>query len=162
MEEQENTRPETLPEVTAHFVVIVQGTSPHADVVQGLEAVREAVLQAVWRLPEDARLGRTAALVASLDDPESWASHGHGDGRPYWHWWFGYEGGSVTVQRLTGALPSQAEADHLRATLADAVGVLADCAQDLRRLGGMSGGSGGGGGGYVFSAQHRPPARQGG
>ena len=28
-----------------------------------------------------------------------------GDGRPCWHWWFGYEGGSVTVQRLTRPLP---------------------------------------------------------
>lgn len=86
-------------------------------------------------------LGRS---IASLDDPTAWAPHGSGDGRPFWHCWLWYEGSSITVQRLT-ELPSGTTEEHLRSALGDATGVLADLAEDLRKLAGAEGGT------YVFA-----------
>ena len=71
--------------------------------VEGIEGVKETLVRILWTDPERALLEDVAAALASLDEPAAWAAHGAGDGRPYWHWWLGYEGGSVTVQRLTGA-----------------------------------------------------------
>ena len=93
-------------------------------------------------------LEEVAAILASLDEPATWKAHGSGDGRPYWHWWFGYEGGSVTVQRLTEPLPSDLVVDRLRSTLSEVTGVLTDCAEDLRKLTGV------GQGNYVFTRRH--------
>lgn len=134
-------------EATARFVVVAQGAAPEARVVEGLEAVKDAVLRAIWREAGQAALEEAADLAGSLDDPAAWARHGAGDGRPFWHWWLGFEGGSVAVQRLT--------ADPLRATLAECLPALAECGQDLRRLGG-----GIDRGGYVFAARRPPAGRQ--
>ena len=141
---------EIVPEGAARFVVIVQGAKPWAGLAEGIEGVKETLLRVLWNDPAGALLGEVAAVIASLDDPEVWAVHGAGDGLPYWHWWCGYEGGSITVQRLTDPLPLPADAVLLRAALADAIGPLEDCAQDLRRI------AASGGGGYVFG--DRPPA----
>lgn len=135
MEEQTSAPPEAGPEAAAHFVVIVQGTAPRAIVVEGLDGVARAVQEAVLRTPT-AVLQDAAAAIGTLRDPEAWRDHGIGDGRPYWHWWFGYEGSSVTVQRLTEA-PLQDATERLRAALATAISDLADSSRTLRRLGGV-------------------------
>ena len=157
MGEQEAAGQETAPEAAARFVVIIQGTTPKAGVVEGIEGVKEAVLQLLWKEPGLAVLDQVATLLDSLGDPEAWAAHGPGDGRPYWHWWLGYEGGSVTVQRLTEALPPRLDAGLLRSALSDAVGSLAGCAEDLRRLAEPDTD----GGGYVFTPQHATGASSG-
>lgn len=123
-------------EAAAWFVVIIQGPAPRACVVGGIEGVTEAVLRAVWQEPAEAGMDEVAALLAALRDPDAWALHGAGDGRPYWHWWFGGPGGSVTVQRLTEVLPLQERGAVLRGALAEAVHALAGCAQELRQLAG--------------------------
>ncbi len=129
------------------FVVISQGMTPWAGLAEGLDGVKETLLRLLAGDPAEALLGEVAAAIASLDDPAAWAVHGAGDGRPYWHWWHGHEGGSVTVQRLTEATPARADAARLRAALADTVAALTDCAQDLRRL------AGAGEGAYVFRSR---------
>jgi hypothetical protein len=142
MDEQEPLdRPVAAPrEAAARFVVVAQGAVPEARVVEGLEAVKDAVLQAIWREAGQTALEEAAGLAESLDDPEEWARHGTGDGLCYWHWWFGFEGGSVTVQRLTS--------DPLRAALVECIPALAECGRELRRLGGAADR-----GGYVFTAR---------
>jgi len=135
MEEPTSAPPEAIPEAAAHFVVIVQGTSPQAIVVEGLDGVARVVQEAVLGTPT-AVLQDAAAAIGTLHDPEAWRGHGLGDGRPYWHWWFGYEGSSVTVQRLTEA-PLQDTTERLRAALATAISDLADSSRTLRQLGGM-------------------------
>jgi hypothetical protein len=136
-----------VPETAARFVVVVQGVKPWAGLAEGIDGVKETLLRVLWSDPKGALLGEVAAVIASLEDPAVWAAHGAGDGDPYWHWWFGYEGGSVTVQRLTEAAPHRTDSARLRAALAEAIGPLADCAQDLRRLAGQ------GEDGYVFGAR---------
>jgi hypothetical protein len=122
-------------EANSCFVLIIQGTQPWAGVVEGIEGVREALVQILWSDPERALIKDGAAAIASLEDPGAWVAHGSGDGRPYRHWWLGYEGGSVTVQRLTER-PSGITEDHVRSELRDVTGVLTDLAGDLRRLAG--------------------------
>jgi hypothetical protein len=124
-----------IAEAKSCFVLIIQGAQPWAGVVEGIEGVRETLVRVLWTDPERALVQDVAAALASLDAPEAWASHGSGDGRPYWHWWLGYEGGSVTVQRLTErahAIPEK----HLHAAVGDAAQVLTDLAEDLRKLAG--------------------------
>jgi hypothetical protein len=133
-----------IPEAKSCFVLIIQGTLPWAGVVEGIEGVREALLRILWTDPEQALIKDVAAAIASLNDPAAWAPHGSGDGRPFWHWWLGYEEGSITVQRLT-ELPSAATEEHLRFALGDVTGVLADLAEDLRKLAGTGDGT------YVFA-----------
>src|SRR4051812_47160557 len=94
-----------IPEARSRFVLIIQGFPPWAGVVEGIEGVKEALVRILWVDPQQVLLKDVEAAIASLDDPAAWALHGSGDGRPYWHWWLGYEGGSITVQRLT-ELPS--------------------------------------------------------
>ena len=101
-----------IPEAKSCFVLIIQGALPWAGVVEGIEGVREALMRILWTDPEQALIKDVAAAIASLEDPEAWAAHGSGDGRPYWHWWLGYEGGSVTVQRLTER-PSGMTEEHI-------------------------------------------------
>jgi hypothetical protein len=149
MEEQDTSSPEMVAEATAYFAVLVQGNMPRAVVVEGLDGVKQAVLQAVWKTP-DTVLGGAAAAISTLDDPEAWAHHGLGDGRPYWHWWLGYEGGSVTVQRLTEAVPSRDMVGRLRVVVADAIAALTDCKEVLRQFDGR------GLGGYIFTSRFRP------
>ena len=98
------------PEADALFVVTVNGPAARSEVVAGLDGVREAFLRAVWRGSRDAVPDDLGAHLASLDDPEAWAAHGHGDGRPFWHWWLGFGDGSVSVQRVTGPLPADPRA----------------------------------------------------
>ena len=81
---------DAIPEASACFVVVIQGSTPWAGVVESVDGV-EALLQVLWKDPGDAALEEVASLLASLDEPAAWARHGSGDGRPYWHWWFGYE-----------------------------------------------------------------------
>jgi hypothetical protein len=131
----------------AWFVVVSQGAAPRARVVEGLAAVREAVAEAVRACGRHGPAG-VGDLVASLDDPGAWAAHGRGDGLPYWHWWHGWDGGALAVQRLTEAPPAAAAT---RAALDDAVEALSDLARALH------GAVGGGGEGYVFRA--RRPVR---
>src|SRR5690349_8311936 len=100
-----------IAEAKSCFVLIIQGAQPWAGVVEGIEGVRETLVQVFWTDPEQALIQDVAAALASLEDPDAWASHGSGDGRPYWHWWLGYEGGSVTVQRLTER-PSRMTEEH--------------------------------------------------
>jgi hypothetical protein len=134
-----------IPEAAACFALIIQGSTPWTGVVEGIESVKETLLRILWRDPEGAVLGNVASTLGSLDEPAAWAVHGAGDGRPYWHWWVGYEGGSVTVQRLTEPLPSDIAVDRLRSTLDELIGVLVDHAEDLRKL------SGAGNSAYVFA-----------
>ncbi|HUS16729.1 MAG TPA: hypothetical protein VM536_17170 [Chloroflexia bacterium] len=123
------------PEAKSCFVLIIQGSLPWAGVVEGIEGVREALVRILWTDPERALIKDVAVAIASLDDPAAWARHGSGDGRPFWHWWLGYEGGSITVQRLTER-PSATTEEHLRSALGDVTGVLADLAEDIRKLAG--------------------------
>jgi hypothetical protein len=122
------------PEASACFVVIIQGSTPWAGVVENIDGVKEALLRVLWKDPGSVVLEEVTSLLASLDDPIAWATHGSGDGRPFWHWWFGYEGGSVTVQRLTAPLQSDLTMGRLRSTLGEITDVLADCAAELRQL----------------------------
>lgn len=121
-------------EARSYFVVIMQGLAPWAGVAEGIEGVRGALTRIVSNNPEQHLFQEAAAAIASLDDPEAWAVHGSGDGRPFWHWWLGYDGGSVTVQRLTELLPPDTAVYRLRSTLNEVAGVLADVSDDLRRL----------------------------
>ena len=100
----------TAPEAGALFVVTVNGPIARSEVVAGLDGVREAFLQAVWRGPRDAVPDDLGANLASLGDPAAWAAHGRGDGRPFWHWWLGFGDGSVSVQRVTAPLPADPRA----------------------------------------------------
>ncbi|MFC7478013.1 hypothetical protein ACFQS7_26945 [Dankookia sp. GCM10030260] len=118
--------------------------------VEGIEGVREALVRVLWMDPERAMIKNVEAAVASLEDPQAWASHGSGDGRPYWHWWLGYDGGSITVQRLTER-PSGMTGKHLHSAVGDAAQVLTNVAEDLRKLAGAQGR------GYVFA--RRDPAQ---
>jgi hypothetical protein len=145
MEEQTSPPPEASPEAAANFVVIIQGNAPQAVVVEGLDGVARLVQEAVLATPT-AVLQDTAAAIGTLRDPDAWRGHGVGDGRPYWHWWFGYEGSSVTVQRLTAA-PLHDTTGRLRAALAFAISDLADSSRTLRRLGGVPD--------YVFKSRGR-------
>ena len=121
-------------EAKSCFVVIMQGLGPWAGVVEGIEGVREALTRVVCNDPEQHLFQEVATAIASLDHPEAWAVHGSGDGRPFWHWWLGYDGGSVTVQRLTGSLPPDTAVYRLRSTLNEVAGALADVSGELRRL----------------------------
>jgi hypothetical protein len=134
MRERMTPNSEGKPEAVACFVLIIQGSTTWAGVVEGIEGVKEALVRSLWQDPDRAVLEEVAAILASLDEPATWEAHGSGDGRPYWHWWFGYEGGSVTVQRLTEPLPSDLVVERLRSTLSEVTGVLTDCAEDLRKL----------------------------
>ena len=71
------------------FVLIIQGSQPWAGVVDGIEGVKESFVRISRNDPDQMLLLDVAAAIASLDKPEAWAMHGAGDGRPYWHWWFG-------------------------------------------------------------------------
>jgi hypothetical protein len=134
MQERQAPEADGIPEAAACFVVVIQGSTPWAGVAEGIEGVKEALLRILWKDPGGAVLEDVAAVLASLDEPMVWEAHGSGDGRPYWHWWFGYEGGSVTVQRLTEPHPSGTVVDRLRSTLGEITDVLTDCAADLRKL----------------------------
>lgn len=147
MTEQDATDSGTAPEAAARFVIIIQGAAPKAGIVEGIEGVKNALLQHLWKEPGVAVLDQAATLIGSIEDPAAWAVHGSGDGQPFWHWWLGYEGGSVTVQRLTEPLPPRLDAGLLRSAIADAANALAGCAQDLRQLAGQDAG------GYVFTPQ---------
>jgi hypothetical protein len=121
------------PEACAPFVVTVNGPAARSEVVAGLDGVREAFLQAVWRGFRGAAPDDLGAHLASLGDPAAWAAHGRGDGRPFWHWWLGFEDGSVSVQRVTGPLPADPRAAAERAErLRRAAADLAACAAELR------------------------------
>jgi hypothetical protein len=134
------------PEAKSCFVLIIQGSPPWAGVVEGVEGVRAALMRILRTGSDRALVKDAAAAIASLDDPATWAPHGSGDGRPYWHWWLGYEGGSITVQRLTE--PPSALAD-VTGSLAD----LAELAKDLRKLVDAEGGR------YVFARRDPGQAR---
>jgi hypothetical protein len=140
------------PEANSCFVLVIQGTQPWAGVVEGIEGVKEALVRILWTDPQQMLLQDVAEAFASLENPEAWASHGSGDGRPYWHWWLGYEGGSVTVQRLT-EMPSGMKEEHLRSALGDVTRVLTDLAEDLRRLAGAEGSQ------YVFARREPDQVR---
>src|SRR3712207_4389251 len=92
MHEQDEPEVPELPEVQSCFFLIIQGTTSYAGVVEGIDGVKDALIRTLCRDPEHAGLGEVAALLASLDDPAAWLAHGTGDGRPYWHWWVGFEG----------------------------------------------------------------------
>lgn len=133
-------------------MLIIQGALPWAGVVEGIEGVREALARVLRADPQQALVEDAAAAIASLDDPEAWAPHGRGDGRPHWHWWLGYEGGSITVQRLTEQPPGLS-GTPLRAAVGDAAQALTDLAEDLRALAGARGHP------YVFA--RRDPGQAG-
>ena len=122
------------PEAREWFVLIIQGAQPWAGVVQGIEGVKEALTQTLWANSERIPMQDAAAILASLHEPEIWLAHGSGDGRPYWHCWLGYEGGSVTVQRLTKAPQADATTSRLRSALDEIASALSDIAGDLRNL----------------------------
>jgi hypothetical protein len=139
-----------IPEARSCFVLIIQGAQPWAGMVDGIDGVRETLVRVPCTDPERALIQDVASAIASLDDPEAWASHGSGDGRTYWHWWLGYEGGSITVQRLTERPHAMTE-KHLHSAVGDAAQVLNELAEDLRKLAGAQGRQ------YVFA--RRDPAR---
>ncbi|MDO9713357.1 hypothetical protein [Paracraurococcus lichenis] len=134
MQEWAGPEEEGSSEASAHFVMIIQGAMPWAGMVQGIAGVKEALLRILWSDPGTVVLEGAATLLASLDEPKIWAAHGTGDGRPYWHCWFGYEEGSVTIQRLTEPAASDFALGRLRSRLNEIFGVLIDCAADLRKL----------------------------
>lgn len=134
MQEQDGPGTARLPEAGASFVVIVQGTAPWAGVVEGIEGVHDALVRILQGDPDHAVLGEVASRLGALEDPASWRVHGAGDGRPFWHWWFGFEGGSITVQRLTAPLPAAQNLGRVRAVLGELAGMLTAQAEDLRRL----------------------------
>lgn len=139
-EEGEGT---AAPAPDALFVVTVNGPAARSEVVVGLDGVREAFLRAVWRGPRDAAPDDLGAHLASLGDPAAWAAHGRGDGRPFWHWWLGLRDGSISVQRVTGALPAdpraEADAGERAERLRQAAAALAACAAELRVVAGRGG-----------------------
>lgn len=152
MDEKDGLRTDAPPEAAARFVVTIQGEEAVACLVEGIAGVREFLLQRLWTDPGAAVLDEVAAALRSLDEPEAWAVHGRGDGRPFWHWWLGYAGGAVAVQRLTEEPPHHPAEDALRTALADAVGALSECSEALRRLA-----AGAGERGYLFSRHQAPP-----
>ena len=129
-----------VPEASARFVVTINGAAARCELVRGVEGVRDAFLRAVWRGPRDAVPDDLAALAMALDAPAAWAEHGHGDGRPFWHWWTALADGSFSAQRLTVPLPEmareRAEREARTAALQQAASALAECAADLRRAAG--------------------------
>lgn len=135
-------------ETGACFAVILQGAPAWAGVVMGIEGVQEILNRLLLGNLRQMPLKPLVDAVASMDDPSAWAVHGTGDGRPFWHWWLGYEGGSATVQRLTAPLPQGRAVDALRATLGEVTGTLTECARDLRALGKA------GQPDYVFARRH--------
>lgn len=133
------------PEAEAPFLVITNGPRAGAQVVEGIGGVQAAFLRILWSGPRDAVPNDLAALVASIEDPSAWASHGPGngpgDGRPYWHWQAGLPDGSICAQRITEPLPPDpqraAEARRRAAALGKARAGLAECAASLRREAGQ-------------------------
>ena len=126
------------PEAEAPFVVTVNGPAARSEVVAGLDGVREAFLQAVWRGPRNAVPDDLGAHLAALGDPAAWAAHGLGDGRPFWHWWLGLKDGSIAVQRVTGPFPADPRAAAGATERAEqsrrAAAALAACAAELRAV----------------------------
>lgn len=138
-EEKAAAEPEAgAPETDAPFVVTVNGPAARSEVVAGLDGVREAFLRAVWQGPRNAVPDDLDAHLAALGNPAAWAAHGLGDGRPFWHWWLGFEDGSIAVQRVTGPLPADsrtaAEAAGNVERSRRAAAALAACAAELRAL----------------------------
>lgn len=131
MQERDGVEPAGIPEAEAPFVLIVQGAAPWAGVVEGIEGVRDALSRILRGDPERAVLGEVAAILAALGSPATWRAHGEGDGRPFWHLWFGVEGGSVTVQRLTAPLPAAADLGRVRVALGEIAALLAEQAAEM-------------------------------
>jgi hypothetical protein len=125
----------SVPEAEACFTVILQGSMTWAGVVKGVAGVKETLQRLLCRGCNTMPLDQISDALVSMDDQTAWAVHGTGDGRPYWHWWLGYEGGSVTVQRLTAPLCQNQAAGELHATLREVADILAEYARDLRALG---------------------------
>jgi hypothetical protein len=123
-----NTAP---PEAEALFLVTLNGPAASSEVVAGLEGVQDAFLRMLWRDARDSVPEDVAGFLAALADPATWAAHGHGDGRPFWHLWRGFGEGSISVQRIVRALPPDPQAEERRLALRRA---LAECAAALRRL----------------------------
>ncbi len=138
--DEEEAAAAAAPEADAPFVVTVNGPAARSEVVAGLDGVREAFLEAVWRGPRDAVPDDLGTHLASLGDPAAWAAHGRGDGRPFWHWWLGLEEGSISVQRVTAPLPADpraaAGAAERAAHLKRVAAALKACAAELRSAGG--------------------------
>jgi hypothetical protein len=111
------------------FVVIVNGGKARCEIAVGLEGVHDALLRALWSPLGEALPQDLAECLASLQDPAAWIVHGNGDGRPFWHWWAGFGDTSVSVQRLTGAVPS---VPSERVALRTAATALVSCASELR------------------------------
>jgi hypothetical protein len=125
---------DSVPEAEGCFTVILQGSTTWAGVVKGIEGVKETLQRLLFKRCHGMTLEEISDTLVSMADQTAWAEHGIGDGRPYWHWWLGYEGGSVTVQRLTAPLCQDRIVGELRGTLHEVTGILAECARDLRAL----------------------------
>jgi hypothetical protein len=119
-------------EANSLFVVTFNGRAAHSEVVVGLEGVREAILQGIWRDQREAISDELVRQLDSLEDAAVWAAHGDGDGRPFWHFWVGFADGSVAVQRLTMPLPVEQIPSGERQVLREA---LSSCADELRGMG---------------------------
>ncbi|TDG30542.1 hypothetical protein [Paracraurococcus ruber] len=124
---------------TDWFVVIVNGPAARAEVVAGLDGVRDVLLPLVLAGRADAAPDSPAGMLAAIEDPALWAPHGEGDGRPYWHLWVPVEGGSVSVQRLTEPPP---QPERTLARTAELRALLADLQALLRTLSGGRAGPG--------------------
>ena len=126
------------PPPSSLFAVTVNGPNASAEIVRGLEGVREAVLRVVWREGREAIPRDIEGHLARLEDVVAWSDHGVGDGQPYWHWWLGLQDGSVSVQRITAPLPAEparvAEGIECRARLVRAAEELAACGAELRGI----------------------------
>ncbi len=125
------------------FLVTLNGPTSRSEVVPGLDGVRDALLRAVLHGPRDAVPDDLDGRSASLGDPATWAVHGRGDGQPFWHWWTGFEHGSMSAQRITVPI---ATGPHAAAGAAEgasrakqAVASLAACAAELRAIAGPGG-----------------------
>lgn len=130
--------PPPLPQPSSLFAVTVNGPNASAEIVWGLEGVREAVLRVVWRQGRGVIPRDIEGHLERLEDAAAWSDHGVGDGQPYWHWWLGLQDGSVSVQRITAPLPAEparvAEGIGCRARLARATEELVACGAELRRI----------------------------
>ena len=126
---------DSVPEAEACFTVTLQGTTTWAGVVKGIKGAKEALCRLLLEGHNAMSLDGISGALESIDDQTAWTVHGSGDGRPYWHWWLGYEGGSVTVQRLTAPLCQDRAAGELRASLREVADILTEYAKDLHALG---------------------------
>jgi hypothetical protein len=120
----------------ATFVVTINGPSASCMIVSGLSAVRTTIIEVLGGGQRESLPPGLRDRLAELGQAGMWACHGAGDARPFWHWWCGFPEGSVSVQRVTTALPQpRGTAEPGSATAAhEAASALKDLAAEVREM----------------------------